>query len=104
MIQSPSLFSIDLKPEWSELDKISKIVKEFLNNASFNGDDFETINMVSTELVENGIKYGFFPFPARSWKNKKSPRESRRTIIYSIPNKGRKKMRRMTAHNRSNAL
>jgi len=53
--------SIDLKPDWSELDKISDILQNFLDNSTFTRDDYDAVKMVTTELVENGIKYGYFP-------------------------------------------
>jgi hypothetical protein len=63
---SSNFFSVDLRPDWSELEKISDLLKSFLENSSFTKDDFDAINMVTTELVENGIKYGYFPTPESS--------------------------------------
>jgi hypothetical protein len=63
---SHNQFSVDLKPTWSELDRITDLLKDFLKNSSFTKDDFDAINMVTTELVENGIKYGYFPTPDSS--------------------------------------
>ena len=76
MNDSLNLVSIDLKPDWSELDKISELVKNFFGKSSFTQDDYDAIKMVTTELVENGIKYGYFPFSEStiriSFKKKKN--------------------------------
>ncbi len=56
-----SQIEVSLNPEWSELDKISGILKSFLDPSEFTEDHFSAVYMVTTELVENGIKYGYFP-------------------------------------------
>ena len=72
---------IDLKPDWSELDKISDLLEKFLNDPSFNRDDFDALKMVVTELVENGIKYGYFQTPESTFqlslRKKKKPDSNR---------------------------
>ncbi len=55
--------SLFLNPDWSELDRISDILRSFLDPEKFGEDHFSAIYMVTTELVENGIKYGYFPDP-----------------------------------------
>lgn len=47
-----------LNPEWSELDRISELLKPFLQIGS---NHYNAVYMVTTELVENAIKYGYFP-------------------------------------------
>lgn len=75
---------IDLKPDWSELDKISEILEKFLNEPSFHRDDFDALKMVVTELVENGIKYGYFPTPESTFQL--SLRKKRDRIVIEVKN------------------
>lgn len=75
---------IDLKPDWSELDKISDLLEKFLNDPSFNRDDFDALKMVVTELVENGIKYGYFQTPESTFQL--SLRKKRNRILIEVKN------------------
>lgn len=50
-----------LAPEWSELDKINPLLRDFFEKNSLSREHFDFVYMVATELVENGVKYGFFP-------------------------------------------
>lgn len=54
------IVKVELEPSWSELDKISEILESFFNHNSIPEEHFDPIYMVTTELVENGIKYGAF--------------------------------------------
>lgn len=58
---STNLLSLQLKSDWSELDRVSDSIKSFFANSDLTKDDLDAVKMVTTELVENGIKYGYFP-------------------------------------------
>lgn len=82
---SSNALSVDLKPEWSELDKISDLLEVFLDQASFTRDDFDAVKMVTTELVENGIKYGYFPTPESNIRLTLKKKKNR--ILIEVKNK-----------------
>lgn len=54
-------FEFFLQPDWEELDKIPEIAQEFVSLNELSIEDEHAILMVATELVENSIKYGYFP-------------------------------------------
>ena len=45
---------IDLKPDWSELDKISDLLEKFLNDPSFNRDDFDALKITKFPGTPDG--------------------------------------------------
>ena len=50
----------ELEPSWDELDKIAPILESFFSKNSISSEHYDPIYMVTTELVENSIKYGSF--------------------------------------------
>lgn len=50
----------ELEPSWGELDKISEILEFFFRENSIPDEHYDPVYMVTTELVENSIKYGSF--------------------------------------------
>ncbi|HMV43466.1 MAG TPA: ATP-binding protein [Leptospiraceae bacterium] len=60
---SSNLLILQLKADWSELDRVSDSIQTFFANSDLTKDDLDAVKMVTTELVENGIKYGYYPNP-----------------------------------------
>lgn len=81
---SSNLLSIHLKPDWSELDRVSDSVQSFLKDSPLNRDDLDAVRMVTTELVENGIKYGYFPTPESEIQL--SVRKKKNRIVIEVKN------------------
>jgi len=52
---------MDIKPEWDEIEEVRSRCRDFLESLNFNVDILDAISMVSSELVENAVKYGTFP-------------------------------------------
>lgn len=52
--------SYELEPSWDELDKIPQILESFFSKNSLSDEHYDPVYMVTTELVENSIKYGSF--------------------------------------------
>ena len=50
----------NLKPDWDEIEKIRFKSAGFLQAHKFTGDSIDSLSMIISELVENGIKYGNF--------------------------------------------
>ena len=48
---------LTLKPEWDELNIVRERLEHFLTEHQFSVDDIHALIMVSSELVENAIKY-----------------------------------------------
>lgn len=48
---------LKLKPQWEELNKVREAVETFLSKHHMSIDDIHAMMMVSSELVENAIKY-----------------------------------------------
>jgi len=81
---SSNLLSIYLKPNWSELDRVSDSVQSFLSESDLTRDDLDAVKMVTTELVENGIKYGHFPTPDSNIEL--SIRKKKKRIVIEVKN------------------
>lgn len=59
-IKKSNKISIILKPDWEELEKVRDIVENYTREQGLKEDDMNSLQMVSCELVENAIKYGYF--------------------------------------------
>ena len=81
---SPNLLSLHLKPDWSELDRVSDSVQSFFAGSDLTRDDLDAVKMVTTELVENGIKYGYFPNPDSNIEL--SVRKKKKRIVVEVKN------------------
>jgi hypothetical protein len=57
--------SLDLtfKAEWDEIEKVREMGSKFLKNHGFSSDVINSLIMVTSELIENSIKYGNFKKP-----------------------------------------
>lgn len=50
----------ELEPTWDELDKVAEILNSFFMQNAISDEHYDPIFMVTTELLENSIKYGSF--------------------------------------------
>jgi hypothetical protein len=50
----------NVKPDWDEIEKIRYKSAGFLQAHNFTDDSIDSLSMIISELVENGIKYGNF--------------------------------------------
>ena len=59
---SPSKSELDLmvSSDWGEVGKVNEAVAEFLQSCGLPPETVSQCTMVVCELVENGIKYGYF--------------------------------------------
>jgi two-component sensor histidine kinase len=59
---SPSKTELDLlvSSDWGEVGKVNEAVAEFLESCGLPPETVSQCTMVVCELVENGIKYGYF--------------------------------------------
>jgi two-component sensor histidine kinase len=48
-------------PEWTEMGNVNQAISDFLTASKLSDDAVNKYTMVVCELVENAIKYGFFP-------------------------------------------
>jgi len=53
--------AMDVRPEWDEIEDVRSRCRDFLENLHYDVDVLDAISMVSSELVENAVKYGTFP-------------------------------------------
>jgi two-component sensor histidine kinase len=58
--QSPEL-ELNVSPTWSEMGDVNQAIGDFLTGLKLSDDAVAKYTMVGCELVENAIKYGFFP-------------------------------------------
>jgi hypothetical protein len=49
-----------LKPEWDEIENVRNEANEFLSTFGCGDDAIHAVSMVSSELVENAVKYGHY--------------------------------------------
>lgn len=54
---------LEIKPDWQELDHVRESTEKFLKKCGFNEEVIHALQMVSSELVENAVKYGHFTSP-----------------------------------------
>jgi two-component sensor histidine kinase len=52
---------LQVKSEWPEVGRVNEAVASFLESCRLTPDAVAQYTMVVCELVENGIKYGYFP-------------------------------------------
>jgi len=55
------MLSLELKPDWNEIERIRNDSGLFLKAHGLSPDGVSAVTMVISELVENAIKYGTFP-------------------------------------------
>jgi len=53
--------AMEIKPDWDEIEEVRCQCRDFLERLDFGEDVLDAISMVSSELVENAVKYGTFP-------------------------------------------
>ena len=58
--QSKSELDLQVKSEWPEVGRVNETVGAFLESCHLAPDAVAQYTMVVCELVENGIKYGYF--------------------------------------------
>jgi hypothetical protein len=49
-----------LGPHWDQIEDVRTKTRAFLKNQGFSRELIDAVTMVSSELVENGLKYGCF--------------------------------------------
>jgi hypothetical protein len=54
---------MQLKPEWDEIENVRNEANVFLSSFGCGDDAIHAISMVSSELVENAVKYGSYDVP-----------------------------------------
>lgn len=68
---------LTVDPEWHEIESARGETELFLRSHGFTDDSTQTLIMVISELIENGIKYGNF----------KSPEDQVRVNVHMGPNR-----------------
>jgi hypothetical protein len=74
-----------LAPDWSEVERGRELVAEHLEKLGFDTDVVHALEMVTGELLENAVKYGYFPTPDASIMHRLTIRGGRITIEVSNP-------------------
>jgi hypothetical protein len=59
MSKNPEL-RLQIKSDWGEMDRVYRVVNNFLKSHLLSDDFVNMCTMIVCELVENGIKYGSF--------------------------------------------
>ena len=57
---------LTVKPKWHEIEKARNKTTKFLTSLGLTTDSVHALTMVTSELIENGIKYGNFQLPVDS--------------------------------------
>lgn len=52
-----------VKPEWHEIEEARNKTSIFLQSLGLTTDSVHALTMVMSELIENSVKYGYFPLP-----------------------------------------
>lgn len=52
--------TLAIKPEWDEIERARSICRDFLTDRSYGVDVVDAVSMVSSELIENAVKYGTY--------------------------------------------
>ena len=63
MAAKSSRLVTQLRPEWSEVERIRDLTATRLEELGFDVDVVRALEMVTSELMENAVKYGHFPTP-----------------------------------------
>ncbi len=53
-------FKLDIAPDWHEIEPARNEISRFLKSLELSSDEIDALIMVIGELMENGIKYGYF--------------------------------------------
>jgi hypothetical protein len=56
--EKPNFYEYSLEPDWAEIERLPELLRSSLSQIVLSEDDFHSLLMISTELVENAIKYG----------------------------------------------
>lgn len=51
---------LTIKPDWDEIEEARSQCRVFLSSYPFNADVIDAVSMVSSELIENAVKYGSY--------------------------------------------
>ncbi len=51
---------MSIRPEWDEIEQMRNKCQDFVKSHKFPAEVVESITMVTSELIENAIKYGIF--------------------------------------------
>lgn len=60
---SKKAIDMTISPNWDQIEEVRRKTRSFLKNHGFSKELIDAVTMVSSELVENGMKYGFFEGP-----------------------------------------
>ncbi len=60
---SKKAIDMTIRPKWEQIEKVRRKARSFLKNQGLSKDVIDALTMVSSELVENGLKYGFYEGP-----------------------------------------
>jgi hypothetical protein len=55
-----TVLSVTIKPDWTHIETLRLQCREFLKQCGFIIDVVEAVSMVSSELLENAVKYGIY--------------------------------------------
>lgn len=59
MLEIDSL-KLKIKPDWAKIEEAYEKCRDFLNENKFNLDIIDAVSMITSELIENAVKYGAF--------------------------------------------
>jgi hypothetical protein len=57
---SKNAIDMTIRPNWDQIEEVRRKTRSFLKNHGFSKELIDAVTMVSSELVENGMKYGFY--------------------------------------------
>ncbi len=60
---SRKAIDMTLGPHWDQIEEVRRRTRAFLKNQGLSKELIDAVTMVSSELVENGMKYGCFEDP-----------------------------------------
>ena len=63
VLPSKKAIYMSIGPKWEQIEGIRKKTRAFLRSHDFSSELVDALTMVSSELVENGMKYGSFDRP-----------------------------------------
>jgi hypothetical protein len=55
--------TLAIRPEWDEIERARTICRDFLTDRRCDIDVVDAVSMVSSELIENAVKYGTYMVP-----------------------------------------
>lgn len=57
---SKKAIDMTIRPNWDQIEEVRRKTRSFLKNHGLSKELIDAVTMVSSELVENGMKYGFY--------------------------------------------